>query len=113
MSRGGDNDVEIEPVFLLDLLHEVHLAHVISAGGLGSLRLVALGEHQDLADGLAGAVGQHDGAADLLVGVTGVNAQLHVELDGLVELGGSGLADQAEALCGVILSILFDLLAAS
>ena len=63
------------------------------------------------ARGLTGTVGQDDRAADLLVGVTGVDAQLDVQLDGLVELRGSGLADQAEALCGVILRILlFDLL---
>ena len=71
--------------------HQVHAADIVGAGCLGLVRLVALGEHQD-ADGLAGAVGQNDGAADLLVSVTGVNAQLDVQLDGLVELGGSGLA---------------------
>ncbi len=49
-------------------------ADIVSAGSLGSLGLVALGEYQH-ADGLAGAVGQNDGAADLLVSVTGVNAQ--------------------------------------
>ena len=108
---GGDDHVEVEPVFLLDLLHQVHLAHVIGAGGLGSLGLVALGEHQD-ADGLAGAVGQHDGAADLLVSVTGVHAQLDVQLHGLVELGGSGLADQLQTLLGVVQRSLVDLLGA-
>ena len=67
------------------------LADVVGAGLAGSVRLVALGEDEN-ACGLAGAVGQDDGAADLLVGVTGVDAQLDVQLDGLVELGGSGLA---------------------
>ena len=43
----------------------------------------------------AGAVRQDDGAADLLVGVTGVNAQLHMELDGLVKLGLGSLDDRA------------------
>ena len=54
--RGSDDDVEVEPVFLLDLLDEVHLADIVSAGSLGSLSLVALGEDEN-ADVLAGAVG--------------------------------------------------------
>ena len=103
--RGSDDDVEVEPVFLLDLLDEVHLADIVSAGSLGSLSLVALGEDEN-ADVLAGAVGEDDGAADLLVSVTGVDAQLDVQLDGLVELRGSGLADQAEALCLSLIHIL-------
>ena len=107
----GDDHVEIKPVFLLDLLHHVHIAHIVSAGLTGSVSLVALGEHQH-ADSLAGAVGQHDGAANLLVSVTGVNAQLHVELDGLVELGLGGLADEVHALSGFILSALIDQLGA-
>ena len=107
----GDDDIEVEPVLLLDLLHQIHLAHVIGAGGLGSLGLVALGEHQN-ADRLTGTVGQHDGAADLLVGVTGVNAQLDVELDSLIELGAGGLADQLQTLLGVIQHRLVDLLGA-
>ena len=82
---GSDDDVEIEPVFLLDLLDHVHLADVIGASLAGSVRLVALGEDEN-ARGLTGTVGQDDRAADLLVGVTGVNAQLDVQLDGLVEL---------------------------
>src|SRR5699024_3980359 len=61
---------------------------------------------------LAGAVGQHDGAADLLVGVAGVHAQLHVELHGLIELGGGGLDDQIHGLRGVIQVRLVDLLCA-
>ena len=44
MSGRSDDDVEIEPVFLLDLLDHVHLADVIGAGLAGSVRLVALGE---------------------------------------------------------------------
>ena len=81
-SGGGDDHVEVEPVLLLDLLGQIGLAHVIGAGLLGCVGLVALGEDQH-AGHLAGAVGEHDGAADLLVSVTGVNAQLHVELYGL------------------------------
>ena len=71
---GGDDHVEVEPVLLLDLLDQIHIADIVGAGGAGSVGLVALGEHQH-ADGLAGAVGQDDGAADLLVSVAGVDAQ--------------------------------------
>jgi hypothetical protein len=42
-------------------------------------------------------LGQDDGAADLLVCVAGIDAQLHVQLDGLVELGLGGLDDQRHA----------------
>ena len=54
------------------------------------------------ADGLAGAVGQNDSAADLLVSVTAINAQTDVQLDGLVELGGSGLASQLQSLVHIV-----------
>jgi len=47
-------------------------------------------------------VGEDDGAADLLVGVTGVDAQLHVELYGLIKLGGSGLDDEVHGLGSVV-----------
>ena len=107
--RAGDHHVELKPVLLLDLLHQVHIAHVIRAGLPGSVGLVALGEHQD-PDGLAGAVGQHDGATDLLVSVTGVHAQLHMQLHRLVELRGGGLADQCHALSGIVQHGLVDLL---
>ena len=106
---GSDHHVEVEPVLLLDLLHHVHIAHEIGAGLTGSVGLVALGEHQHTG-GLAGTVGQHDGATDLLIGVTGVNAQLHVQLDGLVELGGSGLAYQLQTLLGIVQGPTVDLL---
>ena len=39
----------------------------------------------------------------LLVSVTGVNAQLDVQLNGLVELGGSALHDQIQSFSGIIL----------
>ena len=98
---GGDEDVEIHPVLALDLLDHVLRADELGACGLGVLRGVALADRED-AHGLAGAVGQNDGAADLLVGMTAVNAQLHVNLDGLVELGGAGLDAQVESLVDVI-----------
>ena len=101
----GDDRVELEPVLGLDLLDEVLTAGVIGAGRLGLLLALGLAEDQD-AQGLAGAVGQHDGAADLLVGVTGVNAQLHVQLDRLVELRLGGLADEVEGVLRVVQSLL-------
>ena len=73
----------------------------VSAGSLSSSGSGALGDGAD-ADGLAGAVGQNDSAADLLVSVTAVNAQTDVQLNGLVELGRSGLASQLQSLVHII-----------
>ena len=58
--------------------------------GLGALR-----EHGD-ALGLAGAVGHHDGAANDLVGLLRVDAELHGDVDRLVELGGRAFLDERE-----------------
>ena len=58
----------------------------VGTGLAGFLGLGVLGEHGD-ADRLAGAVGQVHHAADHLVGVTRIDAQVHRDLDGLVELG--------------------------
>ena len=58
----------------------------MSAPALRLLGLGVLGEHRD-AHGLAGAVGQVDDAADHLVGVARIDAQVHRDFDGLVELG--------------------------
>lgn len=55
-------------------------------------------------------MGQYDGTADLLVGVTGVNAQLHVQFDGLVELCGSGFANQRQTIGSLIEGVPVDLL---
>ena len=103
----GDDDVEIEPVLALDLLDELHAADVIRAGFLALLFALRLAEHENL-DALAGAVGQDDGAADLLVSVAGVNAELHMQLDGLVELRLGGLGDKLESLSGLILGAFID-----
>ena len=62
------------------------------------------------ADSLAGAVGQNNSAADLLVSVAAVNAQADVQLNGLVELGRSGLASQLQSLVHIIQLRKIDLL---
>ena len=108
---GSNDDVEIEPVLLGDLLHQLHAADIVSASLFGLVHLGVLGEHQNLA-GLAGTVGQNDGTADLLVSVTGVNAELDVDLDGLVKLGGGGLDNEAHGLGNVILNAAVDQLSA-
>ena len=94
---GGDDGVELEPVLALDLLDQLLAAGVVGASRLGLFLALGLAEDEH-ADALAGAVGQHDGAADLLVGVTGVDAELDVQLDGLVELGAAGLANELKGL---------------
>jgi hypothetical protein len=81
---GGDHGVEVEPA-AGDLLDQLVATDDVGAGLTGGLRLVGVGEHQDLG-GLAGAVGQVDGAADHLVGLARVDTQTHDDVDGLVEL---------------------------
>ena len=83
--RGSYANVEIKPVFGLDLLYQILVAYIISAGFLCFLGLVALGENQN-ANLLAGTVGQNHGSADLLVSVAGVYAQAGGYFDGLVKL---------------------------
>ena len=96
--RGGDQNIEVQ-VAAGDLGDQIVIADLLSACSLSGLGSVALGDC-DNADILAGAVGQDDSAADLLVSVTAVNAQTDVQLNGLVELSGSGLAAQPRASLG-------------
>src|SRR5699024_12225123 len=77
------------------------VADVLRTGSLCSLGGVALGDGNH-ADVLAGAVGQDHSAADLLVGVAAVNAQADMQFDGLIELGGRGLAAQLQGLGRVV-----------
>ena len=106
VGRSHDH-VELKPVLLGNLLNQLHAAHIVGAGSLGFLNLGVLGENQNTAD-LTGAVGQNHGAADLLVSVTGVNTQLDVQLNGLIELGGSALYNQAQSLGGLVLNSAVD-----
>ena len=105
--RGRDDDVEVEPVFALDLRNQLLSADVIRAGLLGGLGLLAFGEHED-ANLLAGAVRQHDSAANLLVGLTRIDAQTHGDLHGLVELGLRGLQGELHGLVRIIQLAAFD-----
>ena len=87
---------------------ELFSADIIGACLFGSLRLLALGEHEN-ADRLAGAVRQHDRAADLLVCVTRSRRPDAREIfDGLVELRLRGLADEIHSLVRIVQLDAFD-----
>ena len=101
--RGSHADIEVEPVFGLDLGDHVLIANVVSASRAGFISLRALSDDQH-ADRAASAMRQNDRAADLLVSVTGVNAQTNGDLDGLVEFGLAGLANQVASVSRIISS---------
>ena len=107
---GGDDHVEIHPA-ALDLGDHILGADVICPGLLGQFLVVALAKHQS-AHRLTGTVGQHYRAADLLVGMAGVDAQTHMDLNGLVKLGLGGLTYQRAGLFQVVQLVgVYDLLA--
>ena len=91
---GRDADVEVE-VAGLDLLGEVVETDDFGASGAGGLGLVALGEHGH-AHRLAGTGGQHDRTTDDLVRLACIDAEVHSDIDRLVELGGGALLDQTQ-----------------
>jgi len=64
-------------------------------GGPGLFGLGALGEHRH-PHRLAGAGRQNDRTADHLVGLLRVDAELHGDVDRLVELGAGAFLDQRE-----------------
>ena len=100
--RGSHADIEVEPVFGLNLGDHVLIADVVSASRAGFISLRALSDDQH-ADRAASAMGQNDRAADLLVSVTGVNAQTDGNFHRLVELGLAGADDQLRGLIGIVL----------
>ena len=101
--RGSDHRIEIRPALRLDLVHHVLAAHEIRPG-FGRLALfIAAGDHQHLLR-FAEPVGHDHGAAHHLVGVLGVDAQPHVDLDRLVELGELDFLDQRNGLFELILA---------
>ena len=103
--RGSDNYVELK--FSMDALHQIICTNDICACGVEtSSAPLRHGEYQQR-EHLAGAVVGTVSAANLLVSVTGVNAQLYVQLDGLIELslrggnnGGKRFQPDRTAWCG-------------
>ena len=82
---------------LRHLLDQVFRADDVGTGGLGLLGLGALGEDGD-ALRAARAVRQVAHAADHLVGVLGIDAEVHRDLDGFVELGLGAFLDDFHGL---------------
>ena len=68
--------------------------------------------YQGFADYIDGCAEFMRRAADLLVSVTAVNAELDVQLDGLVELGLAGADNKIQSLHGIIECLLIDELCA-
>ena len=66
-----------------------------SAGFFRLGHIIALAEHDDPLR-LAESVRQHDAAANELIALCGVNAQPHVDFDGLVELRPFQLLEQLD-----------------
>ncbi len=91
----GRRDAAVElDLAALDRLHQVLGADDVGPGLLGLLGLGAAGEDRH-AHRLAGAVGQADHAADHLVGVARIDAEIHRDLQRLVEFRrGVGLDER-------------------
>ena len=87
----GDAAVEVD-LAAVDLLDQVLRADHVGAGGLGLVGLGSAREHAD-AHRASGAVRQGDHAAHHLVGMLGIDAEVHRDLDGLVELRLGALLD--------------------
>ncbi|MPN20669.1 hypothetical protein SDC9_168048 [bioreactor metagenome] len=92
----GDDHIEVQ-VAGLDLFGQVVEADDFGASSLGGFGLFALGEDGD-AHGLTGTGRQHHRATDHLVGLAGINAEIHGDVDRLVELGRCGFLDQRQSL---------------
>src|SRR5699024_8748771 len=98
---GCDDNVVIEEVLVLDLSNHILSANVLCTSSNSLVSLRALCEYQD-ANILTSTVRQNDRAANLLVSVTGVNAQLYMQLNGLVELSLSGRNNGCKRLSGIV-----------
>ena len=81
----------------LDRRHEILGADDVGPRGLGFVGLGAAREHGD-AQVAPGAVRQIDDAAHHLIGVFGIDAEIHRDLDGFVELGRGALLDELHRL---------------
>src|SRR3712207_5463780 len=88
----GDAAVEVARA-AVDDLEALLGAHHIGTGSLGLIGLGATGEHGH-ANRTAGAIRQVAYAADHLVGMAGIDAEVHRDLDGLVELRLGAFLDQ-------------------
>ena len=77
--------------------HQVLRADDVRAGRLGLVGLGAAREHRD-AHVRPEPFGRLTDAAHHLVGVTGIDAEIHRDLDGLVELRVGALLDELDRL---------------
>ena len=104
--RGGHQGVELdEPA--LDAFHQIVAAHDFRTGGFRFLDLFTARDDRH-PHGLARSVGQDDGSAHHLVRVPGVDAEPHVHLNRLVELGEGRVLDQGDGFLKLVGAI-FDL----
>jgi len=110
--RRGDAAIEIDRA-ALDDVHQLFGANHVGSGCAGFVSLVATGEHGD-ANGTSGAVWQIDDATNHLISMTRINAQVHRDFNGLVELGDGALLDHrngfAERVVFVAVNAFIDLL---
>ena len=90
--RGGDQQIAVRAALFLNALDQVFRSDDIRTGRDRVRRLLAAGEDPDDA-GLAGAEGQVGRAAHHLIAVARIDAQVHRDIDGLVELRGRQLFD--------------------
>src|SRR5215207_780580 len=90
--RGRDAAVEVD-VAALDLLDQVLRADHVGTGGACLIGFGAAGEHRHT-HGAAGAVRQVADTADHLVGVARVDAEIHGDLDSLIEFRLGALLHQ-------------------
>ena len=95
--RRGDAAVEVD-LAALDLLDQVLRADHVGAGRLGLVGLGAAREHRRRGPLRPVPFGSVADAAHHLVGVTRIDAEVHRDLDGLVELGLGALLDQLHRL---------------
>src|SRR5690606_31635090 len=92
--RGGDAAIEVD-LAALDDFDEVFSADDVRAGSLGFVSLGAACENGNT-NVTAGAVRQIDHAADHLVCMTRIDAEVHGDFDGFVELGDRTLLDHRD-----------------
>src|SRR5262249_19938312 len=90
----GNAAIEVN-LALADLVNQVLRANDVGAGGLCLIGLCASCEHAD-AQCAAGAVRQHYNSAHHLIRVRWIDAEIHRDLDGLVELRFGSLLNEPD-----------------